>query len=157
MQRLGFFVAVLALAFSLPMQAQSPTYIGRAPSDQLTAALLEKETALVTAEMHGDHASAGNLLANDFVFVNYDGHNLSKGEAIGELGEVLKAYAIYEPQTLTLNDGAVLFSYNAIVGALVPDEEIHVPRYQHVTTIWVKDGSEWKQKFHQSAALQVGS
>lgn len=157
MQRIGFLVAVLAIAFSLPMHAQSPTYIGTAPSDQLTAALLEKETALVTAEMNKDRASAGRLLTNDFIFVNYDGHSLSKGEALGELGEVLKAYAIYEPQSLTLNDGVVMLSYNAIVRVSVDDDEVHVPRYQHVTTIWVKDGSDWKQKFHQSAALQVGS
>ncbi len=157
MQRLGFFVAVLALAFSLPTEAQSPTYIGAAPSDHLTAALLEKETALVTAEMHNDRASAGRLLANDFVFVSYDGHGLSKNEALGELGSGLKEFAIYEPQALTLNDGAVMLSYNAIVRVAVDDDEVHVPRYQHVTTIWVKDGGEWKQKFHQSAALQVGS
>ena len=159
MQRIGsFFVAVLALALSIPAYAQSsPTYIGAAPSDQLTAALLGKETALVTAEMHNDAASAGRIVTSDFVFVNYDGHSLSKGEALGELGDGLKACAIYEPRTLTLNDGAVMLSYNAIVRVTVSDDETHVPRYQHVTTIWVKDGSEWKQKFHQSAALQVGS
>jgi hypothetical protein len=157
MQRSGFMVAVFALALLLPALAQSPTYIGAAPSDQLTATLLEKETALVTAEMHGDRASVGKLIANDFVFVSYDGHSLSKSEALGELNGGLKEFAIYEPQALTLNDGAVMLSYNAIVRVSVDDDEIHVPRYQRVTTIWVKDGSDWKQKFHQSAALQVGS
>jgi hypothetical protein len=157
MQRFSFLVAALALAFSLPALAQSPTYIGAAPTDQLTAALLERETALVTAEMHGDRASVGRLIASDFVFVSYDGHSLSKGEALGELSGGLKEFAIYEPQTLALNDGAVMLSYNAIVRVSVDDDEIHVPRYQRVTTIWVKDGGDWKQKFHQSAALQVGS
>jgi len=157
MHRFGFLVTVFALAFSLPVLAQSPKYIGAAPTDQLTAALLEKETALVTAEMHGDRASVGRLIASDFVFVSYDGHSLSKGEALGELSGGLKEFSIYEPQTLTLTDGAVMLSYNAIVRVAVDDDEIHVPRYQRVTTIWVKDGGDWKQKFHQSAALQVGS
>jgi hypothetical protein len=26
-----------------------------------------------------------------------------------------------------------------------------------VTTIWVTQGTDWKEKFHQTAALQVGS
>ena len=157
MRHFGFLVAVFALSFSLPALAQSPTYIGAAPTDQLTTSLLEKETALVTAQMHGDRASVGKLIANDFVFVSYDGHSLSKGEALAELSGGLKGFSIYEPQTLTLTDGAVMLSYNAIVRVAVDDDEIHVPRYQRVTTIWVKDGGDWKQKFHQSAALQVGS
>ena len=69
----------------------------------------------------------------------------------------LKGFSIYEPQALSLDDGVVLFSYNAIVGQIATDDEQHIPRYQHVTTIWVKQGADWKEKFHQTAALQVGS
>jgi hypothetical protein len=156
MQRF-FLTAVFSLALSLPALAQSPKYFGAAPTDPLTASLLEKETELVTAEMHGDRATILRTLANDFVFVGCDGHSLFKNEAIGELSGTLKEYSLYEPHSLTLNDGAVMLSYNAIVHVPVDDDEVHVPRYQHVTTIWVKDGNDWKQKFHQAAALQVGS
>jgi hypothetical protein len=146
---------LLALVLALPAFAQAPNFIGEAPSNPLTAALVDQEKTLVTASLHHDATALGRLLTDDFVFINYDGHNTSKGELFGD-GD-LKQYTIYDPQTLTLNDGAVLLSYNAIVRQTVSDDETHIPRYQHVTTIWVKQGTEWKQKFHQTAALQVGS
>src|SRR6266700_908564 len=155
MQLRFFAITLIALTFTLPADAQSPTLIGDGPSDQIGTTLLEQEKAFITAEMHGDAAPLSRLLTDDFVFVATAGHNVSRGELIGE-GD-LKHYAIYQPRTLVLNDGAVMFSYNVIVGETPSDEDIHIPRYQRITTIWVKQGTDWKKKFHQAAALQVGS
>ena len=148
-------VALMAFVFTLAAQAQSLKYYGSAPSDPLTITLLEKEQTRISAVLHRDTASFSGLLTSDFVFVNYDGHHTPKGELFGD-GE-LKEYSIYEPQMLTLDDGAVVFSYNAIVKQSITDDDQHIPRYQRVTTIWVKQGADWKQKFHQVSALQVGS
>jgi hypothetical protein len=148
---LALMLAMLAFA----AEAQSLKYYGNAPTEPLAVTLLEKEQALLGAILQRDAAAFSGSLTSDFVFVNYDGHHEPKGELFGE-GE-LKEYAIYEPQTLVLDDGAVVFSYNAIVRQATSDDEQHIPRYQHVTTIWVKQGADWKEKFHQTAALQVGS
>ncbi len=150
-------VAVLVLAFAAAFsaQAQSLKYYGDAPADPLAATFLAKEQALMGAILHRDFAGFSGNLTTDFVFVNYDGHHDPRGEFFGE-GE-LKEFSLYEPQALSLDDGVVLFSYNAIVGQIATDDEQHIPRYQHVTTIWVKQGADWKERFHQSAALQVGS
>lgn len=148
-------LALMSVAFTFTVQAQAPKFYGNAPADPLTVTLLDKEQALMGAVIHRDAAAFSGSLTSDFVFINYDGHNNPKGELFGE-GE-LKEYAIYEPQTLSLDDGAVVFSYNAIVRQNPSDDEQHIPRYQHVTTIWVKQGADWKEKFHQTAALQVGS
>jgi len=145
----------MTLALTLAGQAQSLKYYGNAPTDPLTVALLAKEQALMGAILHRDAATFSGALTGDFTFVNYDGHNNPKGELFGE-GE-LKEYAIYEPQTLTLDDGVVMFSYNAIVRRPAVEDEEHIPRYQRVTTIWVKQGTDWKEKFRQASALQVGS
>ena len=142
-------------ALSLASQAQSLKFYGQAPTDPLTATLLVKEQALMGAVLHRDAAAFSAILATDFVFVNYTGRSEPKGELFGD-GE-LKEYAIYEPQTLALDDGAVILSYDAIVGQIITDDDQHIPRYQHVTTIWMKQGTDWKEKFHQTAALQVGS
>jgi len=151
----SFAVAMAVLFFALAAQAQSLKFYGQPPTDPLTATLLAKEQALMGAVLHRDSAAFSASLTSDFVFINYDGHNNPKSELFGE-GE-LKEYAIYEPQTLSLDDGAVVLSYNAIVRQAITDDDQHIPRYQHVTTIWVKQGADWKEKFHQTAALQVGS
>jgi hypothetical protein len=148
-------ITLIALALTLSAHAQSPTLIGDGPSDQLGASLLEQEKAFISAEMHGDATPFARLLTDDFVLVDTAGHNVSRAELLGE-GE-LKHYAIYEPKTFVLNDGAVMLSYNAIVGETPSDEDARIPRYQHVTTIWVKQGTDWKMKFHQAAAHRVGS
>jgi hypothetical protein len=148
-------VVILAFAAAFSAQAQSLKFYGDAPTDPLAATFLAKEQALMGAILHRDFAGFTGSLTTDFEFVNYNGHRDPKGELFGE-GE-LKAFAIYEPQALSLDDGVVLFSYNAIVGQIATDDEQHIPRYQRVTTIWVKQGADWKEKFHQTAALQVGS
>lgn len=155
MQLRFFAITLIALTLTLPVYAQSITLIGDGPSDQLGATLLEQEKAFITAEMHEDATPFSRLLTEDFVFVNAAGHNVPRAELLSE-GD-LKHYAIYQPRTLVLNDGAVMLSYNVIVGETPSDDDIHIPRYQHVTTIWVKQGTDWKKKFHQAAALQVGS
>ena len=152
--RVGVVIlAVSALAFT--SQAQSLRFYGSAPTDPLTVALLEKEQALFGAVLHRDAAAFSSLLTSDFVFVNYDGHRNPKGELFGD-GE-LREYSIYEPESLTLDEGVVMFSYNAIVKQTITDDDQHIPRYQRVTTIWVKQGGDWKEKYHQASALQVGS
>lgn len=148
-------LALMLVMLALATQAQSLKYYGSAPTDPLTVTLLAKEQALMGAVLHRDAMTFNDSLTGDFVFVNYDGRHNPKGELFGE-GE-LKEYSIYEPQTLALDDGVVLFSYNVVVAQKITDDEQHIPRYQHVTTIWVKQGADWKEKFHQAAALQVGS
>jgi hypothetical protein len=155
MQLRFFAVILIALTFTLPAHAQSPTLIGDGPSDPLGASLLEQEKAFIGAQMRGDAAPLAQLLTDGFVLVDTSGHNVSRSELVSE-GD-LKHYAIYQPRTLVLNDGAVMLSYNAIVGEIPSDEDTRIPRYQRVTTIWVKQGADWKMKFHQAAALQVGS
>jgi len=155
MQNRPVTLALMLVMLALAGQAQSLKYYGGAPTDPLTVTLLAKEQALMGAVLHRDAMTFNGSLTPDFVFVNYDGHHNPKGELFGE-GE-LKEYSIYEPQTLALDDGVVLLSYNAIVAQKITDDDQHIPRYQHVTTIWVKQGADWKEKFHQTAALQVGS
>jgi hypothetical protein len=148
-------ITLIALTLTLPAHAQSPTLIGSGPSDQLGASLLEQEQAFIGAQMHNDATPFARLLTDDFVFIDTAGHGVARAEIVGQ-GE-LKHYAIYEPKMFALNDGAVMLSYNAIVGETPSDEDVRIPRYQHVTTIWVKQGTDWKMKFHQAAALRVGS
>lgn len=155
MKTRAVIVLLVALTLTLAAQAQSLKYYGNAPTDPLTVALLEKEQTLMGAVLRRDATAFSGSLTTDFVFINYDGRHTPKGELFGE-GE-LKQYAIYELQTLMLDDGAVVFSYNAIVKQSITDDDQHIPRYQHVTTIWVKQDGDWKEKFHQTSALQVGS
>ena len=155
MQNRPVTVVLMLLMFAFAAQAQSLKFYGNVPTDPMTVTLLEKEQALMGAVLHRDGAAFNGSLTSDFVFVNYDGRHNPKGELFGE-GE-LKEYSIYEPQTLVLDDGVVMLSYNAIVRQNITDDDQHIPRYQHVTTIWVEQGTDWKEKFHQAAALQVGS
>ncbi len=159
MQRMICIItALIAITFALPTLAQSPGYVGAAASDPLTAELLAQENSVIQAEMRKDTAAVARALADEFVFINFDGHEMTKDELLGVVAEgFLKEYTIYEPQTLKLGDGAVMLTYNAMVRVAVDDDEVHIPRYQRISTIWVKQGAAWKMKFHQAAALQVGS
>jgi hypothetical protein len=36
----------------------------------------------------------------------------------------------------------------------VDDDEIQIPRYQHMSSVWVKQGEQWRLKFQQATATQ---
>ena len=55
-------------------------------------------------------------------------------------------------QVVPLNEGAAVVTYDVIIRMVHYDDE--TPRYQHISSIWVKQGNDWKLRFQQATAAR---
>lgn len=115
----------------------------------LAQELIAKEKSLAEAQKKKDIDFLKTTLADDFVSAGVDGKLHPREEVIGDAYDInLKEYTPYEIAVVPLNDSAAIVTYDAIVGMAKYDEEI--PRYQHISSVWVKLGDAWRLKFQQA-------
>jgi hypothetical protein len=134
---------------STPTAAQSRDDAkARTPlADQLIA--LEK--SLPDAERRHDRDFYKRTLTDDFISVGTDGKIHDRDEILGDLPSTqLIEYRPYDIQVVPLNDGAALVTYDVIIRLEHYDDE--TPRYQHISSVWVKRGDQWKLRFQQATA-----
>ena len=115
--------------------------------------LISFERAIPEAQKKHDIDFYKRTLTNDFVAVGTDAKLHAKEEILEDLRSTdLVEYRPYDIQVVQLNDGAAVVTYDVVIQMSRYDEDI--PRYQHISSIWVKMGDEWKLKFQQATAAQ---
>jgi hypothetical protein len=115
--------------------------------------LISFEKAMPEAQKKKDMDFYKRTLTDDFVAVGTDAKVHSRGEILGDLQNIdLIEYRPYDIQVVPLNDGAAIVTYDVIIQMAKYDED--TPRYQHISSIWVKQGDQWKLKFQQATAAQ---
>jgi hypothetical protein len=80
-----------------------------------------------------------------------------KQEAVDELGDsALLELSPYNIKAVRITDDAAVISYDAVVREAPQEDQGPPPRYQHFSSVWVKQGDQWKLKFHQATAAHWG-
>jgi hypothetical protein len=149
---LALVPAAVRLRAWTPAQAPSGAPSG-APS--LKATLLGNENAFAEAQKKKDAARLQQQLAPDFTGVGTNGQPFGRDEMREAFNEItLEEYTIYNAEAVTVDDGAALLTYDAIVRISGGDSVI--PRYQRVSSLWVNQTGEWKLKFQQATAKKWG-
>jgi len=142
-------IAVAAFAAPAPRQSSRPDYSAQA--SQLTDQLTSLEKALPEAQKKHDRDFYNHTLTDDFISIGTEGKTHPKSEIMGDFPSTqLAEYRIYNLQVVPLNDNAAVLTYDVIVRMVHYDDE--TPRYQHVSSVWVKQGDQWKLKFQQATA-----
>lgn len=92
-------------------------------------------------------------LTDDFLEVAIDGKVYGKSDVLEgvHMAEV-QEYSPYDVHVLAINDSAAIVTYDCIVRMSLGEEP--VPRYQHISDIWIKQGEQWRLKFQQATATQ---
>jgi len=115
--------------------------------------LIAFEKAIPEAQKKHDIDFYKRTLTDDFVAVGTDAKLHAKEEILEDLRSTdLVEYRPYDIQVVPLNDGAAVVTYDVVIQMSRYDEDI--PRYQHISSIWVKMGDQWKLKFQQATAAQ---
>ncbi len=152
LRRLNF-----ALSFFLLAAAIAGTVQTSAPTDALTQALTASEKTLIGAKKKDDKSFFNRILADNFTLVGVDGTLHQKQEAIDELGDsALLELTPYDTKVVRLDDTSAIVTYDAVVRESPQEDQGPPPRYQHFSSVWVKQGDQWKLKFHQSTAAHWG-
>jgi len=115
--------------------------------------LISYERAIPEAQKKHDIDFYKHTLADDFVAVGTDAKIHDRNEILEDLRATdLIEYRPYGIQVVQLNEGAAVVTYDVIIRMAKYDEDI--PRYQHISSVWVKLGDQWKLRFQQATAAQ---
>jgi hypothetical protein len=161
-----FAVLFLCSVAIMPALAQQGTRAGKVPASAETLPLTNRRNlspleqiliantkAVPAAWKKKDAYFFKRTLTDDFLEVAIDGKVYGKNDVLeGVHMADVQEYSPYDAQVVPINDSAALVTYDCIVRMTLGEES--VPRYQHITYVWVKQGEEWRLKFQQATAAQ---
>jgi hypothetical protein len=156
MMKVGWLIcAVFFLAVGIAVAAQTPS-TARVLSP-LEESLIASEKSLIEAKKKDDAAFFKRTVSEDFALVGVDGKLLELKEAVDDLGDSeLVELTPYDLKVVAAGDNAAIVTYDAIVRKKPEEDQGPPPRYQHFSSVWVKQGDGWKLKFHQATAAHWG-
>jgi hypothetical protein len=147
--------ALLSLISTVPVVAQSSAATKELTSLEQT--LIDNERSLIQAKKKDDGEFFKKTVSDDFVLVGADGQLLRGQEAIENLGDPdLAELTPYNIKVMPASDDAAIVTYDAIVREKPKEDEGPQPRYQHFSSIWVKQRDAWKLKFQQTTPTHWG-
>ena len=143
-----FVSSCLAIALACPaVNAARSSNPSQATMQQ---ALIEAQQALASAQQRKDAAYLERTLAPDFFQVETSGDTTDKEDLVKDLPDSDLTQAIlYNFKVVPLNETAALVSYDAVFRHSSKDTGAR--RYQHVSSVWVKQADAWKLKFQQAS------
>jgi len=161
-----FAVLFLCSVSILPVAAQQNAGANNATSSMDTLPLTNRKNlspleqiliantkAVPAAWRNKDAEFFKTTLTDDFLEVAIDGKVYGKNDVLeGVHMADVQEYSPYDVHVLPINDSAAIVTYDCIVRMRLGEDP--VPRYQHITDIWVKQGEQWRLKFQQATAAQ---
>ncbi len=130
-----------------------------APAKELTPleqTLMAAEKAFVRAVKTGDAAYFKRTLTDDFSFVAFDGQLSDRQDMIEHFAQGGVDLLPYEMKVVSVGEGVAIVTYNVVLRVPMAEDQGPPPRYQHFSTVWVKQGDVWKMKFQQMTAAHWG-
>jgi hypothetical protein len=132
---------------------------GNSPAKALTPleqTLMVAEKSFVDAAKKGDAAYFKRTLTNDFSFVAFDGQLYDRQDMLDQFGGGGLDLLPYDMKVVTAGDDVAIVTYDVVLRVPAAEDQGPPPRYQHFSTVWVKQGGAWKMKFQQMTASHWG-
>jgi hypothetical protein len=148
---------VILYCLAVPFDAVAGTSKVPSVPATLEQTAIANERSLIEAKKKDDGEFFNRTLTSDFSLVGIDGQLLQGGEAAGNLGDAdLVELTPYDMEVVPLGDNGAIVTYDAIVREAPEEDQGPPPRYQHFTSVWTKQGGQWKLKFHQTTPEHWG-
>jgi hypothetical protein len=122
----------------------------------LEQTLMVAEKSFVDAAKKGDAAYFKRTLTNDFSFVAFDGQLYDRQDMLDQFGGGGLDLLPYDMKVVTAGDDVAIVTYDVVLRVPEAEDQGPPPRYQHFSTVWVKQGGAWKMKFQQMTASHWG-
>ena len=149
MNRCCFASAIFVLFAAIISFAQNPGAVVPKPLTPLEQTLIAHDQQVAQAFMKKDVEFFRGAVTDDFVAVGTDGATFGKADLLENMRETnIQEYRPYAISVIPVGDDAAIVTYDCVVRMMVYDETS--PRYQHISDLWVKQGSEWRLKFQQA-------
>jgi len=126
------------------------------PLTPLEQTLMAAEKSFIAAAKDGDAAFFNRTLTGDFSYVSFDGQLYDRQQMIDERSDPGFDILPYNMTVVSAGDDAAIVTYDVVLRVPTPEDQGPPPRYQHFTTVWVKQGDAWKMKFQQMSVSHWG-
>ena len=151
------FCVINALLFASVMVGYAQDQGTTTSSSSFEQTLKASENNLIAAKRKDDAAFFKRTLTENFSQVGIDGQLEEGQEARNNLGDSdLVELTPYEMKVVAVGDDAAIVTYDAIVREAPEEDQGPPPRYQHFSSVWVKQSGQWKLAFHQTTAAHWG-
>jgi hypothetical protein len=141
-----FAVAVAALGQAPPPKPLTP----------LEQTLTSAEKNFIEATKKGDAEFFKRTLTDDYSMVSMDGQLYDRQEILGQLSSGGVQLTPYNFKVVSIADGVAIVTYDVIMQVPASEDQGPPPRYQHWSSVWVKQADAWKLKFQQTTPTHWG-
>jgi hypothetical protein len=149
-------VLLLLLCSSVPSFARVQQTSGEKVPNAFEETLITAEKGFIDAAKRGDVAFFKQTLTSDFSYVSYDGQLYGRQDMVDQYVQPGTNIQPYEIKVVAAGDGVAIVTYNVVFRVPPSEDQGPPPRYQHFTTVWVKQGDAWRMKFQQMTASHWG-
>ena len=154
MKNLWFALALLNCASVIAGAAQ--TALPAKPLSPLEQTLMSAEKDFLAAAKKGDPAFFKRTLTEDFSFVGFDGQLYERQDMVDLLAEGGVDLQPYNMKVVSAGENVAIVTYDVILRVPAAQDQGPPPRYQHWTSVWVKQADTWKLKFQQTTPTHWG-
>jgi hypothetical protein len=148
--------AYILFALLIPSAIAQTANATEKPLSPLEQTLIAKEKDFIAAAKKGDVGFFQRTLADGFSFVAFDGELGGKQDMLDGFSGGGIDIMPYDMKVLSVSDGVAVVTYDVVFRVPPAEDEGPPPRYQHFSTLWVKQGDMWKMKFQQMTASHWG-
>lgn len=141
-----------ALSFAQAGAVNAPA---KAPT-AVEQTLMNAEKTFIDAVKKGDVSFFKRTLTDDFTFVAFDGQLYDRQDMLDQFADPGTDVLAYDMKVVSVGDGVAIVTYNVVLRVPAAEDQGPPPRYQHFSTVWVKQGNAWKMKFQQMTASHWG-
>ena len=149
-------LSVLVLSFLIGGAHAQSANAPEKPLTPLEQSLIASEKSFIEAAKKGDVAYFKRTLTDDFSFVQFDGQLYDRQDMLDQFGGGGVDLLPYDIKVVSAGDGVAIVTYNVVLRVPASEDQGPPPRYQHFSTVWVKQGDVWKMKFFQMTASHWG-
>ena len=153
--RYGLVICAVMLGVSA-VAASGQAKAAAQPQSPLEQSLMAAEQNFVEAAKKGDVEYFKRTLTDDFSFVAFDGQLYDRQDMLDQFGGGGVDLLPYEMKVMPVGEGVAIVTYNVVLRVPAAEDQGPPPRYQHFSTVWVKQGDTWKMKFQQMTAAHWG-
>ena len=152
----AFVVSIMLLSCAVAAAAMGQANVPAKPLSPLEQTLMAAEKSYVEAMKKGDVAFFKRTLTDDFSFVGFDGQLYTRQEMTDEFSGGGVDLLPYNMKVVEVGDGVAIVTYDVVLRVPAAEDQGPPPRYQHFSTVWVKQSDVWKMKFQQMTASHWG-
>jgi hypothetical protein len=149
----GAWLGMFCLVCSVSAQVANAPAKALSPLEQT---LMSAEKSFVEAAKKGDVGFFRRTLTDDFSFVGVDGQLGDRQAMVDQYAEGGQNLQPYGMKVVTTGDDVAIVTYDVVLRVPPAQDQGPPPRYQHYSTVWVKQGDAWKMKFQQMTASHWG-